>query len=103
MLNICKKISQKRLDVKLKVTGIGWEIKVYTDKCHFFSNNMKESLKRSSQSQIMYCQVCRKKSDNLVVDCSDCKQWLDKKIMFVLPGPHRYHCSGLSSPSFFIR
>lgn len=36
----------------------------------------------------LYCESCRKKSDDFVVACSDCKQWPDDTIKFVLLGPH---------------
>ena len=36
----------------------------------------------------LYCEVCRKKGDNSVVACSDCKETHDQTIKFVLLGPH---------------
>lgn len=36
----------------------------------------------------LFCEVCRKKSDNIVVDCSDCEERHDRTIKFVLLGPH---------------
>jgi mRNA-degrading endonuclease YafQ of YafQ-DinJ toxin-antitoxin module len=36
----------------------------------------------------LFCEVCRKKSDNLVVDCLDCEDRPDKTIKFVMIGPH---------------
>ncbi len=36
----------------------------------------------------LYCDVCRKKGDNVVVDCADCKQTDDQTIKFILLGPH---------------
>jgi hypothetical protein len=35
----------------------------------------------------LYCDVCRKKGDNVVVDCADCKQTDDQTIKFILLGP----------------
>jgi addiction module RelE/StbE family toxin len=41
----------------------------------------------------LYCAVCRKKSDDAVVLCSDCSETSDKTLKFVLLGPHdrAYH------------
>ena len=36
----------------------------------------------------LYCQVCRKKGNNVVVDCIDCKQTDDQTIKIILLGPH---------------
>ena len=36
----------------------------------------------------LYCNVCRKKGDDSVVACSDCKKTSDQTIKFVLLGPH---------------
>ena len=36
----------------------------------------------------LYCDVCRKKGDDTVVACSDCKETLDQTVKFVLLGPH---------------
>ena len=36
----------------------------------------------------LYCDVCRKKGDDSVVACSDCKKISDQTIKFVLLGPH---------------
>ena len=36
----------------------------------------------------LYCEVCRKKGDDVVVACSDCRTTADKTIKFVLLGPH---------------
>ncbi len=36
----------------------------------------------------LYCDVCRKKDDNIVVACSDCEKRQDDTIKFVLLGPH---------------
>ena len=36
----------------------------------------------------LYCEVCRKKGDDVVVACSDCTETSDKTIKFVLLGPH---------------
>lgn len=36
----------------------------------------------------LYCEVCRKKGDETVVACSDCKDTPDQTVKFVLLGPH---------------
>ena len=36
----------------------------------------------------LYCGVCRKKNDDVVVACSDCNETRDHTIKFVLLGPH---------------
>jgi len=36
----------------------------------------------------LYCEVCRKKGDDAVVDCLDCLDTPDKTLKFVLLGPH---------------
>lgn len=36
----------------------------------------------------LYCGVCRKKSDDVIVACSDCSETQDHTIKFVLLGPH---------------
>jgi len=36
----------------------------------------------------LYCEVCRKKSDDVVVACYDCHDSHDKTIKFVLLDPH---------------
>ena len=36
----------------------------------------------------LYCEVCRKKGDAVVVACSDCTETSDKTIKFILLGPH---------------
>lgn len=36
----------------------------------------------------LYCDVCRKKGDNIVVDCADCMQIDDQTVKFILLGPH---------------
>jgi len=36
----------------------------------------------------LYCEVCWKKGDDIVVACSDCLETHDKTIKFVLLGPH---------------
>jgi mRNA-degrading endonuclease YafQ of YafQ-DinJ toxin-antitoxin module len=45
-------------------------------------------VKRNFIIIFLYCEVCRKKRDNLVVDCADCEQTKDKTIKFILLGPH---------------
>jgi mRNA-degrading endonuclease YafQ of YafQ-DinJ toxin-antitoxin module len=36
----------------------------------------------------LFCEVCRKKGDNVIVDCADCRQTDDQTIKFILLGPH---------------
>ncbi len=36
----------------------------------------------------LYCEICRKKGDNVVVDCADCIKTDDQTIKFILLGPH---------------
>lgn len=36
----------------------------------------------------LYCDSCRKKGDDTVVGCNDCKDYADKTIKFVDFGPH---------------
>lgn len=36
----------------------------------------------------LYCEACRKKGDDVVVACSDCRDVPDKTIKFILLGPH---------------
>ena len=36
----------------------------------------------------LYCEVCRKKGDDVVVSCSDCIETPDQTIKFVLLGPN---------------
>ena len=36
----------------------------------------------------LYCDVCRKKGDNIVVNCADCMQIDDHTVKFILLGPH---------------
>ncbi len=45
-------------------------------------------VKRSFIIIYLYCETCRKKGDDAVVACSDCRQTPDQTIKFVLLGPH---------------
>ncbi len=36
----------------------------------------------------LYCEICRKKGDDSVVNCSDCQDMPDKTLKFILLGPH---------------
>ena len=36
----------------------------------------------------LYCAICRKKGDDTVVLCSDCRETPDETLKFVLLGPH---------------
>ncbi len=36
----------------------------------------------------LYCDICRKKEDDTVVLCSDCKTMPDDTLKFILLGPH---------------
>ncbi|MBT4287427.1 MAG: type II toxin-antitoxin system mRNA interferase toxin, RelE/StbE family [Deltaproteobacteria bacterium] len=46
------------------------------------------SVKRNFIIIYLFCEVCRKKGDDLVVQCSDCKSTHDQTIKFILLGPH---------------
>jgi len=45
-------------------------------------------IKRNFIIIYLYCDACRKKGDDAVVACSDCKDTPDQTIKFVLLGPH---------------
>ena len=45
-------------------------------------------VKRSFIIIFLYCDVCRKKGDDLVVACSDCEDTPNQTVKFVLLGPH---------------
>jgi len=45
-------------------------------------------VKRSFIIIYLYCAICRKKSDDAVVLCSDCESMPDETLKFVLLGPH---------------
>jgi mRNA-degrading endonuclease YafQ of YafQ-DinJ toxin-antitoxin module len=45
-------------------------------------------VKRSFIIIYLYCAICRKKGDDAVVLCSDCKSTNDETLKFVLLGPH---------------
>ncbi len=45
-------------------------------------------VKRSFIIIYLYCKLCRKKGDTIVVACSDCKEPPDETIKFILLGPH---------------
>ena len=36
----------------------------------------------------LFCEVCRKKGDDPVVACADCKDTPDQTVKFILLGPH---------------
>ena len=36
----------------------------------------------------LYCRSCRRKSDDVVVDCADCQDCEDETLKFILLGPH---------------
>ena len=36
----------------------------------------------------LYCWICRKKGDDVIVRCADCEQTPDQTLRFVLLGPH---------------
>jgi addiction module RelE/StbE family toxin len=46
------------------------------------------SVKRNFIIIYLYCEVCRKKGDDAVVACSDCRETPNRTIKFVLLGPH---------------
>jgi mRNA-degrading endonuclease YafQ of YafQ-DinJ toxin-antitoxin module len=45
-------------------------------------------VKRNFLIIYLFCRVCRKKGDDSVVLCSDCKTTPDQTVKFVLLGPH---------------
>ncbi len=45
-------------------------------------------VKRNFIIVYLYCEVCRKKHDDVVVACSDCGETANQTIKFVLLGPH---------------
>ena len=45
-------------------------------------------VKRSFIIIYLYCDVCRKKGDDVVVACSDCEDTPNQTVKFVLLGPH---------------
>ena len=36
----------------------------------------------------LYCRSCRRKSDDVVINCSDCNECDDETLKFILLGPH---------------
>jgi len=46
------------------------------------------AVKRNFIIIYLYCGVCRKKEDDVVVACSDCGETPNQTIKFVLLGPH---------------
>jgi mRNA-degrading endonuclease YafQ of YafQ-DinJ toxin-antitoxin module len=45
-------------------------------------------VKRNFIIVYLYCYACRKKGDNMVVDCADCGHTDDQTVKFILLGPH---------------
>jgi len=45
-------------------------------------------VKRSFIIIYLYCDVCRKKGDDTVVTCFDCKDTPNQTVKFILLGPH---------------
>ena len=45
-------------------------------------------VKRSFIIIYLYCNICRKKNDDSVVQCSDCHESGNETLKFVLLGPH---------------
>jgi len=45
-------------------------------------------VKRNFIIVYLYCDMCRKKGDDTIVVCADCKKTPDKTIKFVLLAPH---------------
>lgn len=46
------------------------------------------SVKRNFIIIYLYCEICRKKGDDVVVACSECLDTPDQTIKFILLGPH---------------
>ena len=78
-----KKLVQKKVDLILEnPVAFGEPLKGKWQ--GFYSS----PVKRNFIIIYLYCEVCRKKGDNVVVACSDCSETADKTIKFVLLGPH---------------
>ncbi|MBU1168664.1 MAG: hypothetical protein KKD44_03780 [Proteobacteria bacterium] len=45
-------------------------------------------VKKSFIIIFLYCDLCRKKNDDIVVACSDCNSTKNETIKFLLLGPH---------------
>lgn len=78
-----KKQVQKKVDMILEnPIGVGESLK--GDWQRFYSC----PVKRNFIIIYLFCDVCRKKGDDAVVACSDCKDTPDPTVKFVLLGPH---------------
>ena len=78
-----KKQVQKKVDMILEnPIAFGEPLKGYWQ--GFYSC----PVKRSFIIIYLYCDSCRKKGDDTVVACTDCKDTSDQTVKFVLLGPH---------------
>jgi len=73
---------KKKVDMIIKNPIIGEPLKANLQ--GFYSC----SVKRNFIIIYLYCALCRKKLDDVVVGCSDCSTTPDETLRFVLLGPH---------------
>jgi mRNA-degrading endonuclease YafQ of YafQ-DinJ toxin-antitoxin module len=78
-----KKIVQKKIDM-IMVDPIAMGEPLKGNWQGFYSC----PVKRSFIIIYLYCAICRKKQDDVVVLCSDCRDTPDETLKFVLLGPH---------------
>ena len=78
-----KKIVQKKVDMILE-NPIAFGEPLKGNWQGFYSC----PVKRSFIIIYLYCDVCRKKEDDTVVTCFDCKDTPNQTVKFILLGPH---------------
>jgi len=77
-----KKAVQKKVDMIIEHPLIGEPLK---GKWQGFCSS---PVKKNFIIIYLYCEVCRKKGDDLIVCCFDCKDTHDRTLKFVLLEPH---------------
>ena len=77
-----KKAVQKKVDMIIEHPLIGEPLKGK------WQGYYSSPVKKNFIIIYLYCEVCRKKGDDLVVCCFDCKKTNDKTLKFVLLEPH---------------
>jgi mRNA-degrading endonuclease YafQ of YafQ-DinJ toxin-antitoxin module len=78
-----KKLVQKKVDMIMKnPIAVGEPLKGN------FQGFYSCPVKRNFIIIYLYCEICRKKGDDMVVQCSDCSNRSDQTIKFLLLGPH---------------
>lgn len=78
-----KKLVQKKVDMIIEnPVAMGEPLK--GDLQGFYSC----PVKRNFIIIYLYCAVCRKKKDDTIVLCDDCKDNADETLKFILLGPH---------------